>query len=296
MIRFLLNPGGGRGRAARSAARLSELAAAAGAELVQSLDAADLTTLARQAAADGVERLLAAGGDGTMHYVLAGLAGSGCALAALPLGSGNDIASSLGMPLDLEAAVRAGLAAPVSRIDLVRVGDRLYGGVAGVGFDSVANETANRVRRLKGPLIYVYAVLHTLATFKPLSYTIDFEGGRFEGEGMMMLAANTPRFGGGMRVAPEARLDDGLLDLVVVKKVSRPTFLRVFPKVYKGAHLGHPAVFTVKTPWAHVRLGRPMHVYGDGERLVPVGPDGVRFEVVPGALAAVRPGKAIASG
>lgn len=288
MIRFLLNPGGGRGRAARSAPRLRELAAEAGAALVQSRDTADLTDLARQAAADGVERLLAAGGDGTMHYVLAGLAGSGCALAALPLGSGNDIASSLGMPLDLEAAVRAGRAAPVSRIDLVRVGDRLYGGVAGVGFDSVANETANRVRRLKGPLIYVYAVLHTLATFKPLCYSIDFEGGRFEGEGMMMLAANTPRFGGGMRVAPEARLDDGLLDLVVVRKVSRPTFLRVFPKVYKGAHLGHAAVFTVKTPWARVRLGRPMHVYGDGERLVPVGPDGVRFEVVPKALACVR--------
>lgn len=289
MIRFLLNPGGGRGCAARSASLLGRLAAEAGAELVSSRDAADLTHQARRAVADGATRLLAAGGDGTMHYVLQGLAGSSCALGALPLGSGNDIACSLGMPLDLEAAVGAGLSAPVSRIDLVRVGGRLYGGVAGVGFDSAANETANRVRRLRGPLIYIYAVLHTLATFKPLAYTIDFEGGRFAGEGMMMLAANTPRFGGGMRVAPEAKLDDGLLDLVVVKKVSRATFLRVFPKVYKGTHLGHPAVFTVKTPWVHVRLDRPMHVYGDGERLVPAGPEGVRFEIVPGGLMAVSP-------
>lgn len=289
MVRFLLNPGGGRGRAASFAPRLRQLAAAAGEELILSRDTADLTTQARQAAADGVERLLAAGGDGTLHYVLEGLAGTTCALGAVPLGSGNDIAASLGMPLEMEAAVAAALTGPVSRIDLVRVGERLYGGVAGVGFDSAANETANRVRRLKGPLIYIYSVLHTLATFKPLAYNIEYEGGRFEGEGMMMLAANTPRFGGGMRVAPEARLDDGLLDLVVVRKVSRPTFLRVFPKVYKGAHLGHPAVFTVKTPWAHVRLGRPMHVYGDGERLLPVGPEGVRFEVETKALAVVRP-------
>ena len=92
-----------------------------------------------------------------------------------------------------------------------------------------------------------------------------------------------------MRVAPAARLDDGLLDLVIIKKVSKLTFLRVFPHVYKGTHISHPCFFTVKTPWAHVRLDRPMRVYGDGEPLVPVGPQGVRFEVRPGFLHAVCP-------
>ena len=289
MLRFILNPGGGRGRAAAFAARFAELARAAGAELTLSRDAADLTRLAREAAAAGAERVVVAGGDGTMHLAIQALAGTKTALAAIPLGSGNDLAATLGMPLSLDEAVAAALAAPLCAIDLAKVGDRFYAGVAGVGFDSAANETANTVQRLKGPLIYVYAVLHTLATFKPPTYSISYEGGRFEGAAMMMVLANIPRFGGGMRVAPAAELDDGLLDLVIVKRVSRPTFLRVFPKVYKGQHLGHPAVFTARTPWAEVRLDRPMAVYGDGERLVPVPPEGVRFEVHPGALRVARP-------
>ncbi len=290
MIRFLLNPGGGRGRAARFASRLGELAHQAGAELVVSRSTDDLTEQARRAATEGVERLLVAGGDGTQHFAIQGLAGTATALASLPLGSGNDIASSLGMPLDLEQAVARAFDGPIRTLDLAQVGDRLYGGVAGVGFDSAANETGNRVKRLKGPLIYIYAVLHTLATFRPIGYHIDYEGGSFDGAGMMMVMANTPRFGGGMRVAPAARLDDGLLDLVIIRKVSKLTFLSVFPHVYKGTHISHPCFFTVKTPWAQVRLDRPMRVYGDGEPLVPVGPQGVRFQVRPGFLRVVRPG------
>ncbi len=289
MVRFVLNPGGGRGRAAQFAEPLRALAATAGSELMLSRDAAHLTALARQAAADGVERLVVAGGDGTQHYVVQGLAGTTCALAAIPLGSGNDLAATLGMPAELGAAVQAALAAPIRSLDLARVDDQLYAGVAGVGFDSAANETANRVRRLKGPLIYVYAVLHTLVTFRPPLYSIAFEGGSFEGRAMLMVMANTPRFGGGMRVAPQADTGDGLLDLVIVRQVPRRTFLRVFPKVYKGTHAGHPAIFTARSSWAKVGLDRPMHVYGDGERMVPVGEGGVRFECLPAALRAVSP-------
>lgn len=283
----MLNPGGGRGRAARCEPELRRLAASAGAELVLSRDVDDLVAQARRAAADGVERLLVAGGDGTQHYAIQGLAGTACALAPLPLGSGNDLAATFGAPPSLDSAFARALTAPARAIDLARVDGRYYGGVAGVGFDSAANETANQVRRLKGPLIYVYSVLHTLATFRAPRYTIDYDGGRFEGEAMLMVLANVPRFGGGMRIAPEARFDDGALDLVIVKKVPRLTFLRVFPRVYKGEHLSHPSVFSVRTPWARVRLDRPMHVYGDGERLVPVGEGGVRFEVVPSGLRVV---------
>jgi diacylglycerol kinase (ATP) len=231
-----------------------------------------------------VERLLVAGGDGSAHFAVQGLAGSNCALAVLPLGSGNDLAGTLHMPEELEAAFQRALTAPTRRIDLARVGDRLYAGVAGVGFDSVANETANQVKRLKGQAIYLYAVIHTLATFKPPRLTIEHAGGRFEDRAMLVVLANTPRFGGGMHVAPEARPDDGLLDLVIVKAVPRRTFLAIFPKVYRGGHIGHPAVVTARTPWADVRLDRPMTVYGDGEPLLPVPEEGIRFEVVPRRL------------
>lgn len=287
MIRFLVNPAGGRGRAGARLAELGALAAERGAELVLSRDAGDLTAQARRAAEDGVERLLLAGGDGTVHYAVQGLAGSECALGVLPLGSGNDFAASLGMPRELAAAVAAAVAGPVRRIDLARVGGRYYAGVAGVGFDSAANATANRVRRLRGSAIYLYAVLHTLVTFRPPRFEVLYERGRFSGAAMMVALANGPRFGGGMRIAPQARLDDGQLDLVIVRAVPRRTFLAVFPRVYRGTHLDHPAVLSARTPWAEVRLDRPMDVYGDGERLVPVPAQGVRFEVVPGALAAV---------
>jgi diacylglycerol kinase (ATP) len=287
VIRFLVNPAGGRGRAAARLAELRALAAARGAELVVSRDAADLTAQARRAAAEGVERLLVAGGDGSVHLAIQGLAGSACALAVLPLGSGNDVAAILGVPPELAAAVEQGVAGPVRRVDLGRAGDRPYAGVAGVGFDSAANETANRVRRLSGSLIYLYAVLHTLVTFRPPRFEIDYQGGRFAGPAMMVVLANGGRFGGGMRIAPAARIDDGLLDLVVVRALPRRTFLAVFPRVYRGRHLGHPAVFTARTPWARVRLDRRMQVYGDGERLLPVPAEGVRFEVAPAGLLAV---------
>jgi len=288
MIRFLINPAGGRGRAQRHIPRLRELAAEAGAELILSESAEDLTIQARRAADAGVERLLVGGGDGTVHHTLPGLIGSDCALAVLPLGSGNDIAGSLGMPGDLEAAVHQALSGPVATVDCARVEDRPYLGVAGVGFDSAANETANKVRRLSGGLIYIYSVLHTLITFHPPSFDIEYEGGRYQDGAMLVVLANTPRFGGGMKVAPEARMDDGLLDLVIVRAVPKHLFLRVFPKVYKGEHISHPAVFTARTSWAQVRLDPPLHVYGDGERLVPVPEGGVHFAVMPGAVRVVR--------
>lgn len=287
-IRFLVNPAGGRGRVRRALPRLRELAARAGAVLEESRSAAHLSALAARAAAEGARRVLVAGGDGTVNRAVQALAGTDTALGVVPLGSGNDLAASLGVPQDPAAAVARALTAPVRRIDLGRAEGRCFAGVAGAGFDSVVTDFANRgIRWLKGSPVYLYAVLHTLATFCPPRARVAWEGGSFEGRIMLAVLANTPRFGGGMRVAPGARLDDGLLDLVLVKAVSRSTFLRIFPRVYRGRHLTHPAVLTASTPWAHLSLAPPIPVYGDGEPLVPMPRAGVRFEVVPGGLLVV---------
>ncbi|HEX4952972.1 MAG TPA: diacylglycerol kinase family protein [Thermoanaerobaculia bacterium] len=284
MIRFLLNPAGGGGKALRHRARLEALAREHGGELQLSEGPADLTEKARQAVRDGVLRLFVCGGDGTQNLALQGLVGTPCALVPLPGGSGNDIVAALGLPMDLEAAAAAALSAPLRAIDVVRVGQRTYAGIAGTGFDAAANETANRVKRFRGPWIYLYAVLHTLATFRAPTVRVRWQGGEIEEKAMLVVAANGPRFGGGMRVAPDALLDDGLLDLVMVRAVSKATFLRIFPRVYKGAHCSHPAVFTARSPWAEIEVDRPLAVYGDGERFGPVPAGGARFEVVPGAL------------
>jgi diacylglycerol kinase (ATP) len=289
MVRFLLNPAAGRGAGAAHIHRLRILASRAGAGLVSSKSAADLAEQARRAAADGIERLIVAGGDGTMHHVAQGLVGTGCALGVVPLGSGNDLAGTLGIPPhDLDAAVERALTGPVRRMDLARVGKTWCIGYAGVGFDSEVTRFANEVKILRGRLIYPYAVLHTLATFKPPTMRIEHDEGIFEGRAMFVVAANLPRFGGGMKIAPEARIDDGLLDLVIVREVSRWALLNVFPKVYSGSHVTHPAVTLVRTARATITLDRDMTLYGGGEPVQPA-PAGVAItvEAVPGALAVV---------
>jgi diacylglycerol kinase (ATP) len=287
MIRFLVNPAAGRGRGGSHIHRLRILASRAGAGLAMSQSAADLTLQAQRAVEDGVERLIVAGGDGTMQLVAQGIAGTPCALGIIPLGTGNDLAGTLGVPPAIEPAVARALAGETRAIDLVRIGGTaaLAIGYAGVGFDGEVTGFANRVKRLRGPLVYPYAVLHTLATFEPPGMRVEHDHGTLAGRAMFVVAANLPRFGGGMRIAPDARIDDGLLDLVFVRAVSRPVLLGIFPKVYLGRHVSHPAVTIVRTRRASIALDRAMTIYGGGEPLREMAAgEAVEVEAVPGAL------------
>jgi diacylglycerol kinase (ATP) len=287
-VRFLVNPSSGRGTGRANLDRIRVLASKLGAGLCVSRKVSDLAEQARRAAEDGVERLLVAGGDGTMHYAVQGLAGTSCALGVIPLGSGNDLAGALGIPPDVDAAVARAMSGEVRRVDLVRVGETWSVSYAGVGFDSEVTRYANEMKILRGPLIYFYAVIHTLVTFVPPRMRIVHDAGEFEGRVMFTVVNNLPRFGGGMRIAPDARIDDGLLDLVIVKEVPKPVLLSIFPKVYNGRHVGHPAVQIVRTRRAEITIGRTMTMYGGGEplRTVEAGKP-VAVEVVPGGLAVV---------
>jgi YegS/Rv2252/BmrU family lipid kinase len=286
---FLVNPGGGRGRTGGYLERLRARAAALGAPLRVSESVADLTRHARDAAAAGVERLVVAGGDGTVHHALQGLVHSATALAILPLGSGNDLATTLGMPRAFAVALDAALAGPRTRIDVVSAGERFFGCVAGVGFDSEVNRYANSLRRVRGKWIYPYATLRMLGGFVPPVLRAEHDDGVFEGPAMFAVLANAPMYGGGMRIAPAADLRDGLLDLVIVRRVSKLALLRVFPQVFEGAHVRHPAISVVRTRRARLTLSRPITAYGDGEPLVEVDAAGAEFAVVPRALEVVSP-------
>ncbi len=292
MIRFLVNPSSGGGKGAKSLPQIRELAAAVGSEVWLSKDAADLTRLAKRAVDEGVERLVVAGGDGTFHQVEQGLAGTECAMGLVPLGRGNDLARTLQVPEVVEEAVQFALHESIATIDLGRVGSYCFAGYCGVGFDS---EVAGYVHAgnglVKGPLAYPVGVLRNVLFYRSPTVRVEHDGGVIEGPRLFVSIVNCRRFGGGMIIAPDASLTDGLLDLVAVDDISRLELLQLFPKVYKGAHVGHRAVEIVRTTKVRISVDRPMNMFSDGEPMLEVDQHGVTVEIWPDALRVVgRPG------
>ena len=278
-----MNPSAARGGGAEIVPRLRRVAGRLGASLAVSESGDHLRELARRAVGDGVERLVVAGGDGTLHLVVQELARSECALVPLAAGRGNDLTTCLDLrpvPERLEEWIGEG---PLRRVDLGRAGDVWFGVHCGVGFDSEAARWANEQTIVGGILSYPLAVLRTLVAFEAPHLRVEHEGGVFDERAMFVVCANCWRFGGGMKVAPDAAIDDGLLDVVLVRRVSTWLALRLFALVYHGRHVDHPAVTVVKTPWARISLDREMEMYGDGEPMLGVGGEPLDVRVAPGA-------------
>jgi diacylglycerol kinase (ATP) len=210
-------------------------------------------------------------------------------LAVIAAGTGNDNARELGLPVrDPHTAaglVTAGRTRPVDLGRCVTASGvtRWWIGVLGGGFDSVVNERASQMRWPRGPMRYNVAVARELPVFRPIPYVVTVDGARLTTEAMLVAVANGPAFGGGMRVAPDASYVDGLLDVVILHRVSRAEFVRVFPRVFRGTHVTHPRVEVLRGRC--VRLEAPGIVaQADGERFEPLPLD---LEVVPGALTVV---------
>jgi diacylglycerol kinase (ATP) len=287
-IALLTNPTSGKGRGLRTAAialpRLQEAGFA-----VRSLvgeDADEALDLACSAVADGVDSLVVVGGDGLVHLAVQALAGSGTRLGIIPSGAGNDVARCLGLPLtDPQLAADVVVASRTRRIDLGRCGSTYFVTVLAAGFDSKVNHRANAMRWPRGPLRYTLATLAELGAFKPLAYTLELDGEVREVEAMLVAVGNGPSFGGGLRIAHGASLDDGLLDVVIIKTMSRLGLVRIYPKLYSGRHVDH-------SQYEHhqvrsVTVAAPgIHAYADGER---VGGLPLTVEVVPGALEVLVP-------
>lgn len=285
MNRVLVNPASGRGKSRRALAELQRLAARAGCELRISRGVQDLVDQARSSVEDGVERLLVAGGDGTFHHVAQGLATTACALGIIPLGRGNDFAAELGVPTEPAAAFQFAADGPVRTIDLGRVQDRYFTGYCGVGFDSEAARYAHEAPAfLQGTLAYIYSVLRTLLVFRAPGMTVRHDRGEFRQPAMFAVACNISRFGGGMRIAPDARCDDGALDLVLARELGKIALLRVFPKVYTGDHVGHPAVEIHRTGSLTVGVDRPVAIACDGETVGRLDRESLAISVAPGTL------------
>jgi diacylglycerol kinase (ATP) len=271
---IVVNPAAGRRRDRDLAPVLRPLVARAGldAEVVTSESAEHAAKLATEAAVAGRD-LVAAGGDGTVG-LLAGIAADhACRLGIVPTGSGNDFAATLGYdrrrPLDAIAAIADGRDATV---DLGVVNGRSYTCVTCSGFDAEANRWANSVTRLSGTALYVAAVMRTLAVYRPCPFRVTVDGTVHETPAWMVAVGNSTSYAGGMRIVPDARMDDGLLDVCIVGNLSRVQILRHFPKVFRGTHLSVPGVEMYRGSRVTVEAlgGDGMEVWADGERVGPL--------------------------
>jgi diacylglycerol kinase (ATP) len=282
-IAFLTNPsaGRGKGRRARDIAVPRLRAAGLVVRSIEGRDAHEALDLARQSVADGIAGLVVCGGDGLVHLGAQAVAETGVPLGIVPAGTGNDVARYLDLPrTDPAAAADVVIAGGRRTLDLARTGDTYFVTVLAAGFDAVVNERANAMTWPRGQMRYNLATIAELRTFSPLSYTLDLDGQAHEVEAMLVAVGNGPSFGGGLRITEGALLDDGLLDVVVIRPMSKLGLVRAYPKLFKGTHVTLPEYehhrvkqVTVSTPG--------IIAYADGERL---GPLPVTVEAVSGAL------------
>lgn len=229
--------------------------------------------------ARSIAGVISVGGDGLAHLVLQSVVPRGIPFAVMPAGTGNDIVRTLGWSLnDVDSYLNRVVHEDPKRIDLGNVDSEWFAAILSTGFDSVVNERANRLSWPKGPQRYNVAIAMELPRFTPLTYEIELDGDSFTTEAMLIAIGNGRSYGGGMYVCPQAQLDDGLFDVMILEPVSKIEFLRVFPKVYSGAHISHPRVKVLRS--SKVKLSAKAIAYADGER---IGSAPISAECVQGA-------------
>jgi diacylglycerol kinase (ATP) len=270
---LVVNPAAGRGRSLRAlaAATASLDAAAAAYEVCESSSLDHARELAARAGEAG-QVVVTVGGDGTAGALAGVAARAGAPYGIIPAGHGNDFARVLGIPFDATAAARALSAGRERRVDLIAVSspDRAEVVVAGsvyAGVPSVAGEIANQTRWLRGPAVYPAAALRALARWTPASFRVKAGGSEQEFTGYAVVVANSAYFGAGMKVAPPAEVDDGLLDILVMKHAPRLAFLRVLMKIRTGAHLGLPQISHERGQEVTITIDRDLPAAADGETL-----------------------------
>ncbi len=297
---LIVNPTAGHGRARSLVPAAAAALRTAGSEhrITESASLAHARELAAGAAERG-EVVVAVGGDG-MAGALAGAAAShGARFGLIPAGRGNDLAGVLGVPADPVAAAQALASGRERQIDLIGVSapghpEVIVAGSVYTGLPAVAGEIANATRWLRGSVVYPVAALRALARWQPAVFTVLVAGGEaYEFGGYAVVVANSAFFGAGMQVAPPARIDDGELDLVLMRHAPKLTFVRALLKIKDGSHVTLPEIALHRGADVTVTASRDLPVAADGEPLacatpLPAGTP-LRVRVLPAALTVLVP-------
>ena len=223
--------------------------------------------------------VICVGGDGLAHLALQSVVPVRVAFAVIPAGTGNDFVRTLNWPLDkLEVQLDKITTEEPTMIDLGLVDGEWFGAVLSSGFDSVVNERANSLKWPSGPAKYNVAIALELPVFKPSYFEIELDDRSINTQAMLIAVGNGSSYGGGMRVCPDASVNDGYFDVMILNPVSKIEFIKVFPKVYSGRHVHHPEVNIYRTK--KIRINSDAVAYADGER---IGTLPISAECVPNA-------------
>ena len=283
-LKLIYNPTAGRGKAHRRIAEAEEHLRSRGARVdcESSTSARDLVRIAAESSRAEYDRVVIVGGDGTLNLAIRELDLARGTLALIPTGSGDDFARVLGIPRKIRAACDVILDGRVREVDVALANGIRYLGVAGLGFDSEVAAYANRVKVLRGSVVYLYAIFRVLPRFTPHRVKLN------ERDETIMFAAvgNSRQYGGGIRITPDAKIDDQQLDLCIVHETTRAQLLKTLPKAYTGAHVHSPFVEMTRGPEFRFVSERPLEVYADGE---PLTQTPVTFSLAPEKLKVVVP-------
>jgi diacylglycerol kinase (ATP) len=241
-----INPASGRGRAQRQAKLAGEYFRSRDID-VREIEGTSLQDFRKKLLicldSEEVSGVIALGGDGFIHEIIQHLVSRDIPLGVIPCGTGNDFARSIGV-FDLPFSRQLELIEKhdATHIDLGRVQDQWFAAILSSGFDALVNDRANSMRWPRGRMRYNIAMIEKLIALRPHSYRIRVDERYLEVQATLVTVANGSSYGGGMKVCPDASITDGLFDVMVLGRVSRIELLKVFPKVYRGGHVGHPAV------------------------------------------------------
>jgi diacylglycerol kinase (ATP) len=290
----IVNPAAGGGRALQAEPLVASYLAQQGksAEFVYSSGSEDVRERAAKAAAAGYRYVVALGGDGAFHHLIEGVYGTDAIAAIFPAGNGNDIARDLGIPLDPVRAANAFLHARPRAVDLVRVrfGDGRtahFIGAGGMGLDAEAAHLANtRFKGWPGFGRYLAGTLWTFYHGPALELRAEMDGVRWAGRALFAAVANATSYGSGIRIAPEAKMDDGWLDVLLVGEVSWTRLIEAIPILLTSGDLRYEEVHRFRCRRVRLQTDRPAKVHGDGELL---GESPAEFEIIPSAVRVMAP-------
>jgi diacylglycerol kinase (ATP) len=300
-VKLILNPMADMGAAWRMADDLRPIISEhGGADWSGTVYPTHATELAKQAALEGYKLVIALGGDGTVHEVVNGLMlvpeENRPVLGVVPLGSGNDFAHAVGVPLEADRALALAFEGEPSAVDIVRMTDEngrveYIDNTVGIGFDAVVTIRSHKLPVVRGFLMYLTAVIQTiLLNHNPALMEIESDGDKWQEEALMFTLCNGPREGGGFIIAPDAKMTDGILDFALVRKCGRLTMFRLLPEFMKGTHMSFPQIKMGMCKSLSVHADRPMYIHADGEIFTSFGSNlrGLKFDVIPNGLQVVK--------